>query len=219
MSNMATIYSKLGRHDYSIDYARRALELVAGSSPGGGTRENDDPAAAVCYHNIAVEHVYLFNYKDAVGVEVRAAKLASSLEVSHPWKQQMDTAKDVSHALLNRQRGKAKGAETNVPGARPRATSAGGPMAVRHVSAGRPNTAPGNPQLQRPQGERPRTSESGTRQGVRRPQGQRRAASASRSASGRAGNGKPSSRRPTSNIPTVTNAGVSADAWGADGGN
>ena len=29
MSHMATIYSKLGRHDYSIDYARRALELVA----------------------------------------------------------------------------------------------------------------------------------------------------------------------------------------------
>lgn len=232
MSNMATIYSKLGRHDYSIDYARRALELVAGSSPGGGGREDDDPAAAVCYHNIAVEHVYLFSYKDAVGVEVRAAKLASSLEASHPWKQQMDTAKDVSHALLNRQRGKSKSTEIDggMPGARPRATSAGRPGGPRQGSAGRPKTAPDEQQFQRPQGqaERPRTSESGTRRGLRRPQGQRRAASASRSARGQAGKPSPQERppssssiRPTSsqrsNIPVVTDAGL-PDAWGLEDG-
>ena len=229
MSNMATIYSKLGRHDYSIDYARRALELVAGSSPGSGALENDDPAAAVCYHNIAVEHVYLFNYKDAVGVEVRAAKLASSLDASHPWKQQMDTAKDVSHALLNRQRGKAKGTEISAPGAKPRAASAGGPLGPRQASAGRPKTAPGNPQLQRPQGlgERPRTSESGTRPDVLRPQGQRRAVSASRSAGSRFGaganNGVPSTRRPNSSSvgPTAaqrSNAEASPNAWEMDDG-
>lgn len=225
MSNMATIYSKLGRHDYSIDYARRALELVAGSSPGDRSLENEDPAAAVCYHNIAVEHVYLFNYKDAVGVEVRAAKLASSLDVSHPWKQQMDTAKDVSHALLNRQRGKAKGTDIIAPAARPRAASAGGPMGPRHGSAGRPKTAPGNPELQRlqGQGERPRTSESGTRRGVGRPQGiQRRAVSATRSARTGANNGKASSRRPNSSSVRASaphsNTEASPDAWGVDDG-
>jgi tetratricopeptide (TPR) repeat protein len=66
LSHMATIYTKLGRHDYSLDYGRRALELVTANDGNAA----DDASAAVCYHNIAVEHVFMFSYKDAVGVQV-----------------------------------------------------------------------------------------------------------------------------------------------------
>ena len=72
LSHMATVYTKLGRHDYSLDYGRRALELVTANDGNA----SDDAAAAVCYHNISVEHVFMFSYKDAVGVQVRVARLA-----------------------------------------------------------------------------------------------------------------------------------------------
>ena len=226
MSHMATIYSKLGRHDYSIDYARRALELVAAASG----KPEDDPAAAVCYHNIAVEHVYLFNYKDAVGVEVRAAKLAQSLDASHPWRQQMDTAKDVSHALLSRQRGKSAGSAgkpSGKDGARPRASSAGAGNAPRPGTAPDARVTPldGPARGAHPMAARPRTSESGTRRGVRRPGGQRRAVSASRSArsagprpsSSGSGSGSGSGGGVSSDGAVATDSRLS-DAWMAEEG-
>jgi hypothetical protein len=210
MSHMATIYSKLGRHDYSIDYARRALELVS-----GGSVAQQDVGVAVCYHNIAVEHVYRFNYKDAVGVEVRAAKMAGALDEVHPWRKQMDTTKRTAHALLDRQRTKSKDTDSSR-----RASSAG--RQGGHQHGGRPSTTPddrlasfgANDQDRRARGwalddaARPSTSASTSRRGNRRAGEQRRAVSA-----GKVGGSRPSSShgsiRPTSRqqkrIP-VTNA-------------
>jgi len=99
---MATLLSKLGKHVEAIGYLAEILKLVEEKKlEDGGASAQLICMIAVCYHNLAIEYLYLKDVDEAAKASQNARRLARlCLSYSNRWLHQFEaTHKAVIRAM------------------------------------------------------------------------------------------------------------------------